>query len=183
MHATVEPAANPTATDLAFGPRLVLAFVRIAMGLMWFQQTLWKLPPNFGREGDEGGLWHFLKLEVAYPTFGFYKSFVENVIMPNYTVIGYQVYFGELFIAISLVFGLVTRLGALMGTLMGLNLLVGLYNVPGEWWWSYAFIVLLDLVLLVTTAGRTLGVDQVLRSTLHLDTATTGWRRVLAWLT
>ena len=183
MESTHDTMANPNATELTLGPKLALAFVRIAMGLMWFQQTLWKLPPNFGREGDDGGLWHFLRLEVEYPTFGFYKSFVENVVMPNYSVIGYQVYFGELFIAISLFFGLTTRLGALMGTLMGLNLLIGLYSVPGEWWWSYAFIVLLDLVLLVTPAGRTLGVDQVLRSTLHLDGATRGWRRALDWLT
>src|SRR5262249_30659861 len=125
-------APEPGVRAFAVANRAYLAVTRLLVGYLWYTQTLWKQPPTFGRVGDDGGLWHFLKWEIQYPTFDLYKRFVEDVVMPNYTFFGYQVYFVELGIAISLFFGVCTRLGAFAGTLMALNLLIGLYSVPYE---------------------------------------------------
>jgi uncharacterized membrane protein YphA (DoxX/SURF4 family) len=75
---------------------------------------------------------------------------------------GWLVFLGEAFIALSLVFGLLTRLGGLAGLLMAVNLYLGLSVAPHEWNWSYAMLAVLQLVFIFTAAGRALGVDQVL---------------------
>jgi thiosulfate dehydrogenase (quinone) large subunit len=153
---------DPGGRAFAIGNRVYLGVIRILLGYLWYTQTLWKQPPTFGRVGDDGGLWHYLKWEIQYPTFDLYKRFVEDVVMPNYTFFGYQVYFAELGIALSLFFGVFTRLGALAGTLMALNLLIGLYSVPYEWAWSYAMLAMLCAGLLFGGAGRVAGVDALL---------------------
>jgi hypothetical protein len=42
---------------------------------------------------------------------------------------------------------------------MAINLWLGLYNAPGEWPWSYMFLVVLQLIFLINPPGRSLGVD------------------------
>ena len=61
--------------------------------------------------------------------------------------------------AVSLILGVVTRLGAALGALMAINLWLGLYNAPGEWPWTYMFLVVLQLIFLINPPGRSLGVD------------------------
>jgi hypothetical protein len=36
---------------------------------------------------------------------------------------------------------------------------LGLYNAPGEWPWTYMFLVVLQLIFLINPPGRSLGVD------------------------
>ncbi|MBI4514479.1 MAG: DoxX family membrane protein [Deltaproteobacteria bacterium] len=161
--------------------RVYLVLARILIGYLWYTQTLWKPPPHFGKIGADGGLWHFLKWEVEYPTFQWYKWFVEAVVMPHYTLFGYQVYFLELAIAVSLGFGVLTRLGALAGTLMALNLLIGLYSVPYEWAWSYAMLALLCAGLLCGGAGRIAGIDALLLPRLRAAAPRHRLARLLLW--
>ena len=54
---------------------------------------------------------------------------------------------------------IVTRLGAALGALMAVNLWLGLYNAPGEWPWTYMFLVVLQLIFLINPPGRSLGID------------------------
>jgi thiosulfate dehydrogenase [quinone] large subunit len=161
--------------------RLYLAVARVLVGYLWYTQTLWKQPPAFGKIGDDGGLWHFLKWEVEYPTFEWYKRFVQDIVMPHYTFFGYQVYAVELAIALSLFFGIFTRLGALAGTIMAVNLLIGLYSVPYEWAWSYAMLALLCACLLFAGAGRVAGIDALLLPRLRRAAEHSGVARWLLW--
>jgi hypothetical protein len=62
-----------------------------------------------------------------------------------------------------LILGLLTRLGALLGLLMALNLWLGLYSAPGEWPWTYGFLIIIQGIYLVDPPGRSLGVDAILR--------------------
>jgi uncharacterized membrane protein YphA (DoxX/SURF4 family) len=62
-------------------------------------------------------------------------------------------------IAVSLILGLATRLGAALGALMAINLWLGLYDAPGEWPWTYMFLVVLQVIYLIDPPGRSLGVD------------------------
>jgi hypothetical protein len=43
--------------------------------------------------------------------------------------------------------------------LMAINLWLGLYNAPGEWPWTYMFLVVLQLIFLINPPGRSLGID------------------------
>jgi thiosulfate dehydrogenase (quinone) large subunit len=64
------------------------------------------------------------------------------------------------------VFGLLTRLGGLVGFMMAINLYLGLSVAPHEWHWSYGMLAVLQLVFIFTAAGRALGVDQFLAKSL-----------------
>ncbi|MDE0197928.1 MAG: hypothetical protein OXK78_07025, partial [Caldilineaceae bacterium] len=55
--------------------------------------------------------------------------------------------------------GAFTRLGALLGLGLSLNLGIGLLEVPGEWPWSYAMLAMWHGLFLVTGAGRVWGLD------------------------
>jgi hypothetical protein len=143
----------------------VLALARGALGAIWYHETLWKqpwnnygCPPTF--ELKSSGLCDWIGREIANPPFGLYHSFLTNVIGPNIRVVGLGVWLAEITIAALLFLGLFTRLGGLLGTLQALNLLIGLWNVPGEWHSAYVMLFALNLIFLAVPAGRFLGADQ-----------------------
>ena len=81
---------------------------------------------------------------------------VRDLVFPNIAVFGPLVYAIEVAIAVSLILGVVTRLGAALSALMAINLWLGLYNAPGEWPWTYMFLVVFQLIFLINPPGRRL---------------------------
>jgi len=167
-----------------------LGLVRIAIGYLWYTQTLWKLPPSFGCDagkgvGDgNGGLCDWVGKEIAYPQYGFYKDFLTGVVAPHLGTLGWLIWIGEATAAVLLVFGVLTRLGGLLGFVQGVNLWLGLSSVPHEWYWTYIMLALVNLVLALTAAGRWIGFDAI----LHPRAAAAGRRgnplgRLVALLT
>jgi uncharacterized membrane protein YphA (DoxX/SURF4 family) len=149
-----------------------LGLGRIIIGYLWLQQTMWKLPPDFGSPGGcpaslsarhLNGLCDWMHREALHAQFSPYGSFVANVALPHFTLFGWLTWVTETFIAVSLLLGLVARLGALVGTLWALNLTIGLWAVPGEWYWTYLMLVLLNAIFMATGAGRYIGLDALLR--------------------
>ncbi len=145
----------------------VLALVRGALGVVWYRETLWKLPwnnygcrPTFELNGS--GLCDWIGREIANPPFELYHSFLVNLVGPNIRFVGFGVWLAETVVAALLFLGLFTRLGGLLGTLQALNLLIGLWNVPGEWHSAYLMLVALNLICLAVPVGRFLGADQFL---------------------
>lgn len=154
------PATGDGITRLT-GP--LLGLVRIAIGYLWFTQTQWKQPPSFGCGADgQSGLCDWIGKEIANPRFGWYASFLSNIVQPNLGVFGWFIYLGELVTALLLILGLLTRLGGLLGFVQGLNLLIGLWAVPNEWYWTYVMLALINLTLALTAAGRWIGLDALL---------------------
>ena len=135
--------------------------LRLLVGIMWWQQSLWKIPP------DEGGLIYWMKQEVAHAAVGLQAAFVAGVVLPHIAVFGPAVYAIETGIGVSLMLGLCTRGFALLGLAMAVNLWLGLYSAPGEWPWTYMFLVILMALFVVDPPGRSLGIDAVLRRRLH----------------
>ncbi len=133
------------------------------MGVLWVWALRWKLPPDF-ESGSERGLREWLELEVEHAAVGLYGDVVDSVVLPNFEVFAWLVFLAELAVGVSLLTGTWTRLGALVGLAMSVNLLIGLLDVPGEWPWSYAMMALLHGTILATAAGRVWGVDARLRS-------------------
>ena len=150
-----------------------IALSRIVIGYMWFNQTMWKLPPRFGCPANfafttdinspTSGLCDFIGRQATYGSIEPYKAFLTGFVMPNIQLIGWSVYLMELAIAISLILGLLTRLGGLLGALQGINLAIGFVGVPHEWVWTYIFLILLNLLFAVVGAGHVLGIDAWLR--------------------
>jgi uncharacterized membrane protein YphA (DoxX/SURF4 family) len=160
--------------------------MRLLIGGLWWQQTLWKLPPTYtdNPDGVSGGLHYWVGEMVQHAAFDWQRAFVAQVIQPNFYLFAPQVYAAEVLIAISLLLGLFTKVGGVLGALMGTNLWLGLYRAPYEWPWTYFFLVLLQLTFIVYAAGRSLGLDAVLhrRGQLALGPKGTLAYR-LTWLT
>jgi uncharacterized membrane protein YphA (DoxX/SURF4 family) len=130
------------------------SLLRVIIGIMWWQQSLWKIPPHY-----DWGLIHWMEEMVEHASTQLQSVLVRDLVLPNIAVFGPLVYAIEVAIAVSLILGVVTRLGAALGALMAINLWLGLYNAPGEWPWTYMFLVVLQLIFLINPPGRSLGVD------------------------
>jgi uncharacterized membrane protein YphA (DoxX/SURF4 family) len=95
----------------------------------------------------------------AIPLQGYVFS---DIVLPHFYVFAPIVYAAEVLVAVSLMLGLFTRFFGLFGALQILNLWLGLYNAPGEWPWTYFFLLVLQLMFALHCSGRALGVDAFL---------------------
>lgn len=115
--------------------------------------------------------------------------FVERIVVPNLELFGWLIWLTEAVIAVSLTFGLLSRLGAVLSLGLGVQLTLGLAGVSDppthlqEWEWSYLQLVLLSGVLVAQPAGRWCGIDAVLRRRLAHARPGSALARVLAILT
>ena len=137
---------------------LAIWLLRLTVALMWWQGSLWKIPPNYD------GLVYWMKQIVDHAVIPLHGALVRDIVLPNITLFGPAVYAVEVFVAVSLMLGFLTRLGALLGALLVLNLWFGLYSAPGEWPWTYGFLVVIQLLFLVDPPGRSLGLDALAQS-------------------
>ena len=127
--------------------------LRLLVGVMWWQQSLWKIPLNFD------GLIYWMKQEVDHASFALQSRFVAEIVLPNILVFGTLVYAIEVAIGVSLMLGIWSRAGALLGLLMAGNLWLGLYSAPGEWPWTYMFLIVIQGLFVLDPPGRSLGID------------------------
>jgi thiosulfate dehydrogenase (quinone) large subunit len=161
----------------------VLAALRILYGILWIQQAMWKVPPDFGMaHGD--GLFYWTKEMVKYSFLPPHRAFVESVVLPHFLVFAWITLLTELFIGVSHILGFVNRIGALAALGMSLNLLIGLSRNPMEWAWSYIMLAGFAVLFLSTHAGRVFGLDGLLARRIEPAVrAGHGWVRALALLT
>src|SRR5207244_4377713 len=158
------------------------------IGLLWLTQVLWKPPSDFGSKGPcptslkaqhLSGLCDWMHREATHTlnvtliskkylhfdlhfSTDLYAKFVQNTVLPHYSLFGWMTFVTESALAISLLLGLFTRLGGLVGALWALNLTIGLWSVPGEWYWTYLMLAALNLIFFATCAGRYFGLDALL---------------------
>ena len=209
-----------TQTTTALDQRLAsigLGIGRIVVGLLWFSQLWWKLPPTFGCPADfkfstrdqfTSGLCDWIGREAAYagnlrifnldlhligqPNFfidlsflsSAYGAFLRGFVIPNFSWMAWIIFATELFITVTILFGILARLGALVGTAQALNLTIGLLAVPAEWEWTYIMLTTLNFVLLMTAAGRHVGIDARLHPWAVAQAAkANSLGKVVRWLT
>ena len=149
------------------GTPYVLAILRIAYGILWLQQAMWKVPPDFGvARGD--GLFYWTTQMAQYSLLAPHKVFVTSVVMPHFLLFAWLTLLTELFIGVSHLLGLVSRLGSLAALGMSANLFIGLARHPAEWPWSYGMLLGYALLFLATHPGRVWGLDGVIARRLSV---------------
>ena len=144
--------------------------LRLVIGAMWWQQTLWKLPPSYTDQPDQP----FGKTGLAFWMIRLGKTaalrvqadFVNDIVLPHFYLFAPIVYGLEVLTAASLILGLFVRFWGVVGALQILNLWVGLYNDYYSWPWTYFFLVLLMLIFAVHRFGRSLGLDAIMATRL-----------------
>jgi uncharacterized membrane protein YphA (DoxX/SURF4 family) len=150
-----------------------LALLRIFVGYLWFQQLFWKLPPTFAGLYGYGALLQHTFLAGC-------PSLSSPAGCTVFVPLAACVWTAELLVSISLLFGLFTRFGAILATVLAVQLYVGLAYT--EWIWTYGMLVLLALVLVAIPAGRKLGIDLWLAPRLHAAGQHHHFVRIASWL-
>jgi len=161
------------------------ALIRIFVGYLWFQQLFWKMPPAFT------GLYSYIIRESQHTIIPGYGYILQHTFLLGctsmHTAIGCTLYvplaagvwIAELTVAMSLMFGLFTRIGAILGSVLAFQLYVGLAYT--EWIWTYGMLVLLCLALTAIPAGRRLGFDQWLSPRLQAAAQSNQLARFVSW--
>jgi hypothetical protein len=99
-----------------------------------------------------------------------YAGIMNKLLIPHAAQFAVFVWLLESFIGLSLMFGIVTRLGGMVGAIWSALLFAGLAYAsgpggrgggPGAWY--FGFMVLICTLLALAAAGRSLGVDRWLR--------------------
>ena len=97
----------------------VLAALRMFTGLSWLSHGIGKLlNPQWNAPG--GGFASFVG-DMTHDTSGAYHDFVTNVVLTHASVFGGLVAWGETLTGVSLLLGLLTRLGGAGGAFLTLN--------------------------------------------------------------
>ena len=164
LPATRTPGGRTAAEGLDSGrtARAVIAGLRIAVALIWIQNVSWKIPPDFGRN-DRTGLFQFTSYAVEHPVVPPFSWLVQYVVLPNFTLFGYATLLVEFSLGAFLLAGLLTRFWAAIGMIQTLAITMSVLNAPNEWHWSYYLMLAVHAVLIATAAGRTAGLDGLLR--------------------
>ncbi|HEY3910951.1 MAG TPA: hypothetical protein VGM07_13815 [Stellaceae bacterium] len=141
---------------------------RFLIGAMWWQQTLWKLPPYYtltpNKPFGQTGLAYWMGLMGKHAAIPFQADFVNHVVLPHFYVFAPIVYSLEVLTAVSLILGLFVPFWGLIGAAQIANLWLGLYSAPTEWPWTYFFLLVLMLIFAVHRYGRALGLDAIIAS-------------------
>lgn len=140
------------------GPFLTcLVLLRVFVGFKFLQLGIGKLP-NLGNPGVMQGMITEWAGYAAHPFWG-YQEFLKQVVLPNIAVFNLLVIFGEIAVGSALLLGMATRLAAFFALFMNVNYwFAGGYRSPAAAGFNEA-LALIDLVLILTGAGRLLGFD------------------------
>ena len=150
-----------------------VVLLRVVVGA-WFIKAVWtKLTLAF--------LWGVIPYPTVSPRFlafqpkrvaefaagnpvGWYKSFLEETVLPNSNLFATLQTFGEAAVGLGLILGLLTGLTAIVGLYLSLN-----YGLASQWmsFGQQGFHVLLVTSMIIfyfARAGRTLGLDGAILS-------------------
>lgn len=142
------------------GTHISIYAMRLVSAGMWYLGTLWKLPLPVS-----GGFKFWLDNTVKYSSFDLH-AVVMQVFLDHITLVQPLVFLLETALAVSLMLGFAVRLAGVVGVLFILNLLIGLYNDPSEWPWTYVGIICAHGMFAAARAGRSFGIDNLLTKRL-----------------
>src|SRR6516225_3002250 len=98
-----------------------------------------------------------------HPAFPFHGEPVISGDVIHFAILYPLVFRPELVFAVSLMLGVSVRLVGVVAAVYSLHLWLGLYRHPGEWPWNYMFLAILHVQFAVYAAGRSLGIDALIR--------------------
>ena len=136
---------------------LSIFVLRFTAAGMWYLGTLWKLPWPVS-----GGFQFWMEQTVKYSSLQAHADIMQ-VMLDHIAIAQPLVYLLEVFFAASLMLGFMVRLSGTLAALFTLNLMIGLYNHPTEWPWTYVGIICAHGMFAAANAGRSLGLDNVVR--------------------
>ena len=136
-----------------------LTCVRVILGYFWLSRVLANPPPTFGC--PDGGFCSMVDHAVRSPYVHVYGSLLARIVQPHLGIFAWLVAALQVAIGVILLLGIMTRLGALLGLILSLTLLVATAGIPGEFVWYYLSLALLSTVFIAIGGANQLSVDQL----------------------
>lgn len=137
------------------GHLIPVAFMRIFVGYYFFQEAMLKGANGFLTE-PRLARWIDSYVSTTGAASGWYESFLVDVVVPNWQIFAYSIYFVEFLIGISFVLGFMVRPITLIGLFLSVNYLHIMVDGPDS---LYRFLIALFFTMGWVGAGRCLGVD------------------------
>lgn len=137
--------------------------LRLYAGIFWLVHGIPKFLNSAAYMPPSGFMPQIVQKGIVSQT-GFYHDFLLNVVTPNISLFAELVRLGEVLVGLSLLFGIFTRFGGLVGCFLALNYM----GINGEFksWMTIgsldAAAFMLSFLMLVVPAGRVIGVDAML---------------------
>ena len=132
--------------------------MRVLAAGMWYQGTMWKVPLPVS---DAFTFW--VGALAKFTPIAAHAAIVKAVLLPYIALFQPLVWLTEMAFTIALTLGLFVRFFALLAVAFTAHLWIGLYNDPTEWPWTYIGIIVTHGMFAATGAGRSLGLDNLLR--------------------
>jgi thiosulfate dehydrogenase (quinone) large subunit len=107
----------------------VLVITRIATGVFFLLFGEYKV---FGGAFAHQGFSRYLEGYIQQTAVGFYRPVLSHLVLPHVVFFGYLVGVVELFIGVSLVFGIFVRTASMLGVLHMISLTLATWWEPGH---------------------------------------------------
>jgi hypothetical protein len=134
-----------------------LAAARVFMGLLFLSVWFYNLQHGLYWTSGYAAFVRIYAHDTATP---FVAAILNHVVIPNAAFFSkLQLVTESALIGVPLTIGLFTPVSGLIGTSFAVPLGLAANGKPGEWSGTYLMIVLLLLMVAITQAGRTWGVD------------------------
>jgi uncharacterized membrane protein YphA (DoxX/SURF4 family) len=134
---------------------LLLAGLRALMGMIFLSVWSYNITKGYYSPAGWAG---FVQKYADTTVVGPYRSFLNDLMIPNADVAARAQFALELVVGVFLVIGLFTPVAGLLGALFQLNLLVATSGTT-DWPGTYITLAAVLLAVALGQAGRTLGVD------------------------
>ncbi len=141
-----------------------LVLLRLTLGLAFLTTWLSNLTKGvFTTSGSDFGFEGTIRYFIDHPDH--FSTPVDTIIIdlifPNWVLfaLGWMIF--ELVISITLIFGLFTRLGSIIGA--GSSIILGLGALGVDWPWTYALLFIGCVTCALVGAGRWYGIDYWLK--------------------
>lgn len=130
----------------------------------WVTATTWYWGAETKAPWDDfGWLPGWLRVEAAHSPIPGYPWLIENVLLPNIELVGWQGFLIECWLAAAFFLGFATRFHGWMGAAWGFTIAVGNIGAPREPIWSLLPLIFIPLLAGEARTGRVLGLDRWLR--------------------
>jgi hypothetical protein len=137
---------------------IAIWLMRLLAAGMWYQGALWKIPLPVS-----GAFMWWTGALAKFTAFPPHAWLVTTVFLPHIALIQPLVFTLEMTFALAFSLGLFVRFFGVVAVLFTAHLWIGLYNDPTEWPWTYIAIMVSHGMFVTSEAGRSLGLDNLLR--------------------
>lgn len=134
----------------------LLALARIFLGLLFLETWVENLTKGLYWTNDYAD---FIRNYADKNVLPLYPTLLDKVVIPNAAFFSKAQMFTELvIIGLFLLVGFLTPVAGVVAGLFALNLLLATRGT-GDWWGTYALLIVLAFLVALAQAGRTWGID------------------------